>query len=231
MNYQRYFKAGQQLLLKVRNESGSQERTELLTVTVSSAEEGALVLALPYGSDVVDQYPLKQGLPFEISGESMGLGIKATGDFLKKIDGSQFALKLNSDLQMFQRRVAKRHDCELGIRFSRAAKTLPTMRDIWERNLEVLYSPEAPLIYEGFKKTRVNISLGGIRFNIKPPANQGDLCLVLVNLEDRKPPICAITEIVWSCLQSDTAVTAGMRFINILSDDQQRIDRYVKDNT
>ena len=228
MNYQRYFKPGQQLLLRIRNETRSQERTELLTVTVSAAEEETLILALAYGSEAVDQYPFYHELPFEISGEALGLGLKATGSFEKKVDGNQFALKLNPDLQLFQRRISPRFDCELGIRFSRAAKTLQTMRDIWERNLEVLYSPEAPLIFEGFKTTRVNISSGGVRFIIKPPANQGDLCLLLVNLEDRKPPICAIAEIVWTCLQNESAVTAGMRFINILSDDQTRIEQFIQ---
>jgi hypothetical protein len=131
---------------------------------------------------------------------------------------------------MFQRRISQRFDCQLGIRFSRAAKTLQTMREIWEKNLEVLYSPEAPLIFEGFNSVQVNISSGGIRLTIKPPANQGELCLILINLEDGKPPICAIAEVVWGCMQDEDSVTAGMRFINILSDDQQRIEDFINNN-
>ena len=227
MNYQRYFKSGQQLLLKALHDTEQNKYTELMSVFVVSVEADSLVLSLPYGADAVNQYPFKEGLLFEITTEAMGLGVKTTGTFKKKIDGNQFRLQLNPDLQMFQRRISQRFDCKLGVRFSRAAKTLQTMREIWEKNIEVLHSPEAPIIFDGFKLCQINISSGGIRFSIKPPGNQGELCLVLVNLEDGKPPVCAIAEVVWVCMQDESAVTAGMRFINILSEDQQRIDDFI----
>ena len=230
MNYQRYFKSGQQLLLKVLDDVEKNGRTELMTVFVVSLEEDSLHLSLPYGADAVDQYPFNSGLSFEISTEAMGLGVRATGKFQQKVNGNQFTLKLNPDLEMFQRRISQRFDCQLGIRFSRAAKTLQTMREIWENNLKVLHSQEAPLVFDGFKSYRVNISSGGIRFSIKPPADQGELCLILINLNDGKPPVCAIAEVVWVCMQDETAVTAGMRFINILSEDQQRIDSFINKN-
>jgi hypothetical protein len=161
----------------------------------------------------------------------MGMGIKATASLLKTVDGNHITLKINHDLKMFQRRISQRFDCQLGIRFSRAAKTLQTMREIWEKNIKVLHSPEAPLVFDGFKSCRINISSGGIRLAIKPPADQGDLCLILINLEDGKPPICAIAETVWVCMQDESVVTAGMRFINILSEDQQRIGDYIQKNS
>ncbi len=231
MNYQRYFKSGQQLLLKVLNDEEQNDRTELMTVFVVSIEDEVLLLSLPYGENAVEQYPFHEGLSFEISTEAMGLGIRTTGSFKKKTNGNQFTLKLNPDLEMFQRRISQRFDCQLGVRFSRAAKTLQTMREIWEKNIKVLYSPEAPLVFDGFKSYRVNISSGGIRFSINPPADQGELCLVLINLEDGKPPVCAIAEVVWACMQDESAMTAGMRYLNILSEDQQRMDNYIRDNT
>lgn len=230
MNYQRYFKTDQQLLLTVQKDAENSARTELMSVLVVSLDEDSLIVSLPYGADAVEQYPFSEELSFEITTESMGLGIRATGRFEKKIDGNRFSIRLNSDLEMFQRRFSKRLDCQLGIRFSRAAKTLQTMREIWEKNLKVLYSPEAPLVFDGFKSYRVNISSGGMRFSIKPPADQGELCLVLINLEDGKPPVCAIAEVVWVYMQEESVVTAGMRFINILSEDQQRIDNFISSN-
>ena len=227
MNYQRYFKTDQQLLLKVQKDAENSARTELMSVLVVSLDEDSLLVSLPYGADAVDQYPFSEELSFEITTESMGLGIRATGRFEKIVDGNRFSIRLNSDLEMFQRRINKRLDCQLGIRFSRAAKTLQTMREIWEKNLKVLYSPEAPLVFDGFKSYRVNISSGGMRFSIKPPADQGELCLILINLEDGKPPVCAIAEVVWVYMQDESVVTAGMRFINILSEDQQRIDNFI----
>lgn len=231
MNYKRYFRSGQQLLLKVQNGTNQNERTELMTAFVVSLERDSLVLSLPYGADAVNQYSLNTGLSFEVTTEAMGLGIRTTGNLEETIDGNQFSLKLSHDLEMFQRRVSQRFDGELGIRFSQAAKTLQTIRKTWEKNIEVLYSPEAPLVFTGFKSHRVNISSGGIRFSIKPPADQGDLCLILINLEDGRPPVCAIAEVVWIFMQDTAVVTAGMRFINILSADQQRIDNYISKKT
>ncbi len=231
MNYQHYFKLGQKLLLKVQDDSDQQDRTELLTAFVGSLDGDTLITTLPspYGANAAAQYLPQKGISFEIMTESMGLGVRVYGSFAEAIDGNRFAIKLTSGIEMFQRRLHKRFNCELGIRFSRAAKTLQTMRGIWEKNLEVLYSPEAPLVYDNFKKCRVNISSEGMRFSINPPAEQGDICLILINLNDGKPPICAINEIVWTCIQDDeTTITAGMRFINILSVDQHRIEHYIE---
>ncbi len=229
MSFQTYFKPTQKLLLQIQESDQSQSRTELLTVYIDSIEGNTLIVTLPYGANAVDHYPFKEGLNFAISTEALGLGIRTTGDFSRKIAGDRFSIILTGTMQMFQRRACPRLDCQLGIRFSRAAKTLQTMREIWQRNMDVLYSPEAPLIFEGFKQTKVNISSGGLRLSVKPPANQDELCLVLINLDDGKPPICTIAEIVWSCTQNENSVTAGMRFINILSEDQLRIERFIRE--
>ncbi len=227
MDYQRYFKPGQQLLLKALRDTEKNGRTELMSVFIVSLEEDYLLLSLPYGTGAVEQYPFNEGLKFEVTTESMGVGIRTTGHFRQRLIEGQFTLQLSSDLQIFQRRNSKRFDCKLGIRFSRAAKTLQTMREIWEKNIEVLHSPEVPLIFDGFKSSQVNISPDGIKLTIEPPGHQGELCLILVNLEDGQPPICAVAEIVWISMENKSAITAGMRFINILSEDQQRIETFI----
>lgn len=226
MKFQRYFKSGQQLLLKATNKKHD-GRTELISVLVSALNNDHLVVSLPYGADAVDQYPFENNSNFEITTEAFGLGVMATGAFEKRLDGNRFSLKLDPDLEMFQRRISQRYDCKLGIRFSRAAKTLQTMREIWEKNLEVINKPEAPVLFDGFQEVPVNISAGGIRLTIKPPANQGELCLILINLNDGKPPVCTIAEVVWTCSPDESIMTAGMRFINILEDDQYRIDAFI----
>jgi len=231
MSYQHYFKAGQQLLIKIKKSATAEEHTELMTAFVSSLERDILIISLshPYGDNAANQYPLNDERTFEITTESMGLGVRVEATFIEVIDGTKFALKFCTGIEMFQRRLHKRYDCNLGIRFSRSAKTLQTMRTIWKKNIEVLRSPEAPLVYDNFKKSHVNISSEGIRFTIKAPASQGDICLILINLNDSKPPICAITEIVWTCmLDNDVAITAGMRFISVLSADQERIAEFIK---
>ncbi len=82
MNYQRYFKNGQQLLLRVQNDVKQDGRTELMTAFVDSSEEGFLILSLPYGADSVDQYPFRPELPFEVTSEALGLGVRAAASFV-----------------------------------------------------------------------------------------------------------------------------------------------------
>ncbi len=228
MNYQRYLKQGQKLVLQVQRDDAASPRTELIAVALVSLEANRALLTVPYPSESIDHYPFESGVKFTATTEAMGMGVRVTGFFDRAVDHNSFILKLEPDLQLFQRQLHPRLDCDLGVRFSRAAKTLQSMRAIWLRNLDLLYSKDAPLFYEGFKPCRTNISVGGIRFTIKPPANQGELCLILVNLQDSKPPVCAVAEIIWSCTINELAVTAGMRYINILGEDQNRIASFIK---
>jgi hypothetical protein len=228
MNFKHYFKTDQQLVLQAQdNESAATERTELMIVTVGGVEGNQLLVNSPYGSEVVDYYAITPAAVIEVTTDLMGMGARVSGRLGEKISNNQFTLLLNYDMSLFQRRVKERLDCNLGIRFSRGAKTLSAMREIWAKNLKVLYSPESPLIFQGFRSCRVNISAGGIRFAMKPAPGQGDLCLILVHLNDSKPPVCAIAEVVWTCMIGEEAATTGMRFINILKEDQDRINRFI----
>ncbi|MBD1399672.1 PilZ domain-containing protein [Pelovirga terrestris] len=231
MNFKRYFKTDQQLVLQRQNDpSSATGRTELLIVSVVGVEGNQLIVNSPYGSEVVEHYAISPETVVEVTTDVMGMGARVSGRLEKKLSNKQFSIILNYDMSLFQRRVKERLDCDLGIRFSRGARTLPAMRAIWEKNLTVLYGPEAPLIFQGFRSCRVNISAGGIRFAMKPAANQGDLCLILVHLDDNKPPVCSIAEVVWSCMIGEDAATTGMRFINILKEDQDRIDAFIGRN-
>jgi hypothetical protein len=186
------------------------------------------ILCLPYSMDATEQYPFVAGMPFEISSDSLGLGIRVTGCIEKKIDGKRISIKIHSDLQMFQRRNQSRLDCNLGIRFTRGQGTLKALRTTWEKNIQVLQSPNAPTKLEGFHICPLNLSSGGIRFALRAPVNPAELCLMLINLKLDNPPICALAEVIWtSPTKDESIVTSGMRFINILAADQRRIDDYI----
>ncbi|SHI82206.1 PilZ domain-containing protein [Malonomonas rubra DSM 5091] len=227
MIYQRYFKNGQKILLTAleKNKDG---RKEHLSATINGGDEHGFIVSLPYSEDAAHQYPFNDGQPFEISSDSMGLGVRVTGSFRRKIDGKRISLAVNNDLQMFQRRGSPRMDCKLGIRFTRSQGALQALRKTWEKNIKLLHSPSAPLIFEGFKPCYVNLSTGGIRFNLRPPVNPAELCLLLLNLDDGKPPVCALAEVVWTRPENnETIVVSGMRFINILEEDQNRIATFI----
>ncbi len=232
MIYQRYFKNGQRLLLTPLDLPDSAERTELLTAFMEGGDEDRYTLILPYAEDATEQYPFTEGMSFQISSEALGLGIRVTSTLQEKIDGKRLAMKINPDLQMFQRRNQPRLDCVLGIRFTRGQGNLKSLRNTWEKNVQVLQSPNAQVNQEGFNNCQLNLSAGGVRFALRAPANPADLCLMLINLKDDKPPICALAEIIWSRPEQDESIlSAGMRFINILATDQQRIERYISEHS
>ena len=227
MLYQRYFKNGQRLLLKTMN-TGEDGRTDLLTVYMDGGGSEIFILTLPYGHDAAEQYPFSEGMLFELSSELLGLGIRVTGTFLERIDGKRIALKIQPDLQMFQRRATQRFDCRVGIRFTRGQGALKALRNTWEKNIKILHSPNAPLTMEGFNPCQVNISSGGIRFALRPPVAPAELCLMLIDLSDGMVPVCALAEIIWTQPSEDeTIILSGMRFINILETDQKRIEKFI----
>jgi len=227
MIHQRYFKNGQRILLSLQQQEND-GRKEYLTAIVNGGDESSFIVSLPYSEDAAHQYPFSTGMKFEISSDSMGLGVRVSAEFKKQIDGNRISLLVNDDLQMFQRRNSPRIDCKLGIRFTRGQGALKALRKTWEKNIKLLHSPDAPLIFEGFKPCWVNLSSGGIRFNLRPPANPAELCLLLLNLEDGKVPICALAEIIWTRPENDeTIIVSGMRFINILEEDQKRISSFI----
>ena len=228
MIYQRYFKNGQRILLSALGQN-AEGRKEFLTATINGGDETSFIVSLPYSEDAANQYPFAPGMQFEISSDSMGLGVRVTGEFKKQVDGKRISLRINNDLQMFQRRGAPRVDCTIGIRFTRGQGTLKALRKTWDKNIKLLHSSAAPLIFEGFKPCHVNISTGGIRFNLRPPVNLSELCLLLLNLDDGNPPVCALAEVVWMRPeQEETIIVTGMRYINILEEDEKRIAEFVK---
>jgi len=230
MLYQRYFKNGQRLLLTPLDLPSGHGRTELLTAFMDGGNDDVFILSLPYSDDATEQYPFREGMSFEVSSEALGLGIRVTGHIEQKIDGKRLALKINPDLQMFQRRNQPRADCQLGIRFTRGQGALKTLRTTWEKNIQVLQSPNSPISMEGFNLCQINLSAGGIRFALRAPVSEAELCLMLIDIKDQKPPICALAEVVWIRPEQDeTILSSGMRFINILEADQERINNYITD--
>lgn len=229
MIYQRYFKNGQRLLLTSRASEQGEGRVELLTGFMDGGEDDTFILALPYSQDAADQFPFAEGMPFEISSEALGLGIRVSSTFEKKIDGRRIALKIKPDLQMFQRRGSPRLDCKLGIRFTRGQGALKSLRTTWEKNVAVLRRPNAQVGLDGFNTCQVNISAGGIRFPLRAPVSSSELCLMLIDLGDKKVPVCALAEIIWTRPedQDENIISTGMRFINILEEDQKRIDEFI----
>jgi c-di-GMP-binding flagellar brake protein YcgR len=228
MIYQRYFKAGLKVQLRSRQQSSAGSRNELLSAKIEGGNANHLDLSLPYGPNSVDHYSFKEDMPFELSADALGLGIKVSVNFLEKLGGNKIRVLVLPDLEMFQRRAQPRIDCTLGIRYTRGENSLQKLREIWKKNSAVLASTSSPRPLEGFTPCQLNLSISGIRFAITPPTEIADIYLMLLDLADQKEPICALAEVVWvEQAGPEGTLYAGMQFINILEQDQERIELYI----
>lgn len=228
MQYPKYFKTGQKILLKsLGAEPGY---FEVLTVYFQDHGPGYIDLSLPYRPQAGEEYPFDIGMPFEIVSDAMGMGVRIYGTLKEYLPDRQvIRVTLTSDLQIFKRRIHRRVDTNIGLRYTRGQGTLRSFREQWQKNLTILEKGD-PAQLPAFPSCRVNLSPGGIRFAIKAPANQADLCLLLFQLEAKQRPICAVAEIVWlSDKEVEGRRTVGMQFINILESHRKGIEQFIEE--
>lgn len=232
MIYQKYFKTGQKVQLRAKQPRPPEGRNELLSAVLEGGDANFFDLQLPYGPEAARQYPFVADMPFELSADAMGLGIKVTVTFLEALSPNRIRVLVLPDLQMFQRRAQPRLDCTIGIRFTRGQNSLLALRQTWEKNTSILTNAKTPPSLEGFKPCQLNLSSGGIRLALQAPAKPAEVCLMLLDLDDAKPPICALAEIIWvSEPNEERILRAGMQFINILDQDQNRISQFIRANS
>ncbi len=230
MIYKKYFKTGQKVQLRVKHPPPPEGRNELLSAVLEGGDANHFDLLLSYDPETIGDYPFHEKMAFELSADALGLGVKVSVVFLKSLSANQIRVLVLPDLKMFQRRVERRLDCTIGIRFTRGKKSLHALRQTWEKNASILANAKTAPSLQGFSPCQLNLSPGGIRFALHPPAEQGDICLMLLDLGDDKTPICTLAEIIWlSENDADGTLRAGMKFINILEQDQKRISRFIQD--
>ena len=76
------------------------------------------------------------------------------------------------------------------------------------------------------QETKVNISAGGIRFELNTPPTP--LAIVVFDLQDGASPVCAVAELAWhKTRQEDGIEVCGHRFLEILKEDQARLASFV----
>lgn len=226
--FDKYFKQGQKLRIKPLRFDQEQGRFEALTGFITTCGQDGLELRLPYGVTSGEEYPFEPGMPLEVVSDALGMGVRVAGRFAGSPRADLIQVEFSTGLKLFKPRLDPRIDVPVGLRFTRGRGNLRSLRAKWEKNMQVLGSRSDLAKKLSFPNCAVNISAGGIRFTFREHAEIGDLCLLLVDLQDRKPPICAVTEVVW--LQREEArerTTAGMQFIHILMEDQKRIESFV----
>ena len=69
-----------------------------------------------------------------------------------------------------------------------------------------------------------------MRLPLQSPVETAALVLIYLSLGDKKGIICALAEAIWiGPVQDDDMQQTGLRFLNILEEDQNRIDAVVKE--
>jgi len=228
MHFARYFKQGQKILLRAQHPGTFSGHFETLTGFLHDFGPGYFDLSLPCQGGRGEEYPFAPDMPFEIFSDAMGLGIRLSGAFHGHRGGSLIRVKVQNDLQLFQRRISPRLDLRAGLRYTRGRGTLRSFRNQWEKNIRILESAPDLSKLPPFPTCQVNLSPGGIRFSLSPSPEIADLCLLLLNLGETGAPVCTLAEVVWVREQEGSDKhTAGMRFLSILESDQQKIARLI----
>ncbi len=231
MRYPKYFKSAQKIILRPLAPPSPAGRVEALTAHFHDGHGDYFDLSLPYGTTSGEQYPFTPDMPLELTSEALGLGIRLTARFVSQEATNLVRVAINCDLQMFQRRSVPRLDLSIGLRYTKGSGALLSFRRQWEKNIHLLQNGADLTRLRPFPRSQANLSSSGIRFAIKSPIAVADLGLLYLELAPGDPPICALAEVVWLEELPETGRhTAGMRFINILESDQQRINKLIRDH-
>jgi c-di-GMP-binding flagellar brake protein YcgR len=230
MSYGKYFTKGQKVFIK--RVFANEERTALDTITgyAMHSQPMQLDLALPYGSDAADSYPFEPGMKFEVLTDHRGMGLRLIASFVERISSQDVRLRFEGNLEFISRRIYRRVDVNAWAGIQREKGNLAAMRGLWDEHLNKIKSGVSAAELTEFKKNRVNLSGGGMRLPLRSPVETAELVLIYLSLGDKKGIICALAEAIWiGPVQDDDMQQIGLRFLNILEEDQNRIDMVVKE--
>lgn len=230
MSYGRYFPTGQKTFLK--RVFAAEQRTALDTITGYVTGTGAnhVDFSLPYGSDAANDYPFEPGMLFELLCDNKGMGLRLQASFLERTSGRDIRLQFEGNLEFISRRQYRRVDVTAWVGLKSGEGNLAGMRAEWENNLRQIQSGVSAAKLTEFQKYPINLAGGGMRLPVRAPVKSAELFLVFLSIGDKGGIICAMAEVIWTGDPDfDGNQLAGLRFLNILENDQERIDRVVSE--
>jgi c-di-GMP-binding flagellar brake protein YcgR len=229
MAYGQYFSKGQKVFIK--RIFDEEERTALDTITgyAMRSQPMQLDLALPYGCDAADSYPFEPGMRFEMLTDHKGMGLRLVASFLERISSQDIRLQFEGNLEFISRRIFKRVDVNAWVGVKRMSGNLAEMRGLWKEHRKLIDSGTSAAELTEFKKYLVNLAGGGIRLPLKAPVEMAELILIYLSIGDKQGIICALAEVVWiGGEQANGTQQAGLRFLNVMEEEQDRVDRVVR---
>ena len=230
MAYGKYFIKGQKVFIKrIFTEDEQQVALDTITGYAMRSRPMQLELALPYGSDAADSYPFVPNMQFEVLTDNNGMGLRLTASFVERTSSTDIRLQFEGNLEFISRRIYRRVDVNAWVGIKRGTGNLAEMRTLWKESLEKIQSGVSAAELTEFKKYLLNLAGGGMRIPMQAPAEHSELVLIFLSIGDKKGIICALSEVVWiGRPEADGRQQTGLRFLNILEEDQERINVVVK---
>ena len=228
MSYGRYFPTGQKTFIQRMFEKSERAALDTITGYVTGTGPNHVDLSLPYGSDAAEVYPFETGMRFELLCDNKGMGLKLQASFLERTSSRDIRLKFEGNLEFISRRQYRRVDVTAWVGIKRAEGNLAQMRTDWDQCVNQLATGVSAADLTEFQKFPVNLAGGGIRLPLRAPIKTADLFLIFLSVGDKGGIICALAEVIWAGrAQPDGTQPGGLRFLNILQDEQARIDKVV----
>jgi len=225
--YTRYFSPGQKILLRFLRTDQQPHRIEAVSTRLISFDGGCFQLALlqPWQAG---EAPFASQTSLELVSERHGMGLKSTAIFKGLTDGKLIHLHANNDLTLFRPRPQPRVDTHIGLRHFSTKTGFSYFYKKWLQAVDKLSNSSLALNEPILPMGPVNLSSTGIRMVLSAPVAKHDLVLMMLELHPDEIPICTIGEVIWSVPKTSHHLFAGLRFLNILQNDQTRIDRFIK---
>ena len=228
MSYGRYFPTGQKTFIQRVLDKSERAALDTLTGYVTGTGPNHVDLSLPYGSDAAEVYPFEPGMRFELLCDNKGMGLKLQASFLERTSSRDIRLQFEGNLEFISRRQYRRVDVTAWVGIKRGDGNLAEMRAAWEENVKKLEDGVSAAELTEFQKYPVNLAGGGMRLPLRAPIKTADLFLVFLSIGDKGGIICALAEVIWADKPQPSGTQAGgLRFLNILQNDQARIDKVV----
>ena len=225
MHYDKYFGRTQKVFLINISEERDESVFDAFTGKVLSCDEETILLKTAYRLFSGEVQHLKPGMQFKVTTEAMGMGVQIRAELSELLSPEELKLRPLGELSMYQRRQTPRVDITLPLLQVPQKSSLAAFQREWKRVVNDLHKPDPPRLK--LTETAINLSAGGIRVDLA--AEPVPLSLVVIDLQDEKPPLCAVAELIWHKRDEELGVIrCGHRFVSILKEDQERIATIVE---
>ena len=227
--FEQYFNSGQKIFIQRLVADQELPVLETMSGHVIRNRQSQLDIRLGHGTDAAISYPFYPGMEFEILTDSAGMGVRMIASFVKKLNNQDIRLKCEGRVEFFSKRICARIKVKAWVGVTRQQGAMSEMQHLWQQHIQLIESEDSAVKLPEFKKYSMDLAAGGMRLPLRSPVYPAELVMVYLSIGDKKGVICALTEVIWvGEAHQDCTQQCGLRFVNILEEDQERIEATVK---